>query len=80
MFSAIVVALNNLPESQRSFHTCVDTLLAGRSHMELTNVTASLQEANLNLSPAEAGLNSGQDAAATPLMRIAGPMLRVSHG
>jgi hypothetical protein len=29
MFSAMVVALNNLPETQRSFHTCVDSLLAG---------------------------------------------------
>jgi hypothetical protein len=36
--------------------------------MDLTNVTARLQEAHLDLSPAEAGLNGGPDAAATPLM------------
>jgi hypothetical protein len=75
MFSAIVVALNNLSESQRSLRTGIDALLPGKPHMALTNVTALLQDANLNLSPAEAGLNSGPNAASTPRLWIAGPML-----
>jgi hypothetical protein len=74
MFSAMVVALNNLPETQRSFHTCVDSLLAGEPYMDLTNVTARLQGAHLDHSPAEAGLNGGPDAAVTPRASIAGPI------
>jgi hypothetical protein len=80
MFSAIVVVVNNLPESQRSFHASIHTLLAGKPYMDLTNVAASLQKADFNLSPAEAGLNGGPDAAATPLMCIALPMLLVNYG
>ena len=33
MFSAIIIALNIFPESQLSFHTSVDTLLAGKPHL-----------------------------------------------
>jgi hypothetical protein len=61
MFSAIVVALNNLPESQRSFHTCIDALLAGKPHMDLMNVIALLQDADLNLSLAEADMKRTVD-------------------
>jgi hypothetical protein len=83
MFSAIVVALNNLSESQRSFRTCIDALLPGKPHMDLTDLTALLEKAHLDLSPAEAGLNSGPDAASTLRLWIAGPMLHTedsNHG
>jgi hypothetical protein len=80
MFSAIMIAMNTFPESQRSFHTSVDTLLAATPYRDLTNVTAPIQEENLILSLDEACLNSGPDAAATPLRGIVGSMLLVNHG
>ena len=80
MFSATIIAMNTFPESQRSFETSVDTLLAATPHMDLTNVTAPLQEESPILSPDEACLNSGPDAAANPLMWIAGSMSLVNHG
>jgi hypothetical protein len=80
MFSVIVIAMNNLLELRRSLHTSIDTLLAAKPHMDLTNVTAAIQEVDLNLSRSEAGLNGVPDAATTPLMWIAGQMSLVNHG
>jgi hypothetical protein len=80
MFFATAVTLNNLPESQRSLHTCIYALLEGKPHMDLKYVTALRQEANLNPSPAEAGLNSGPGATVMPLMWIARSMSLVNHG